>query len=92
MSQTMLQQSASNTAFSNRALSDYFRNAGEMLAEESAILGAVVNNILAAQQMLTNKAIIEQLMNSLKTTDDVVKGDIIRKTLEIVVNHTLDDI
>ena len=92
MSQVMIKQSDAYTNVHDTALSNYFRNAGEMLAEESLLLGTVVNSIIASQELLTNKAIIVRLMEALKTTEDAVKGDIIRKTLEIVVNHTTDDI
>ncbi|WP_437433474.1 biofilm development regulator YmgB/AriR family protein [Yokenella regensburgei] len=74
------------------ALTDYFKNAGEVLAEEAAILGGVIRSILAYEGQITNKAIILRLINLLENTEDVVTGDIIRKTLEIVVDHTLDDI
>lgn len=73
-------------------LSEYFRNAGDLLAQEAALLGAVVSNILTTDGHLTHKAIILQLIGMLETTDDVVMADVMRKTLEIVVDHTLDDI
>ncbi|WP_312980487.1 biofilm development regulator YmgB/AriR family protein [Atlantibacter sp.] len=88
----MIKQSDAYTNVPDTALSNYFRNAGEMLAEESLLLGTVVNSIIASQELLTNKTIIVRLMAALKTTEDAVKGDIIRKTLEIVVNHTTEDI
>lgn len=92
MSQAMIQPSDACTHLPDTALTNYFRSAGEALAEESVLLGAVVNSILASQDLLTNKAIIAQLMMMLKSTEDAVKSDVIRKTLEIVVNHTSDDI
>jgi probable RcsB/C two-component-system connector, global regulator of biofilm formation and acid-resistance len=92
MSQVMIQESNAYINMPDNALTSYFRNAGDMLAEESMLLGSVVNSIIVSQELLTNKAIILRLMAALKTTEDAVKGDIIRKTLEIVVNHTIDDI
>ena len=56
------------------------------------MLGAVVRSILASGGQLTNKAIILHLIQAIESTHDVVKSDIIRKTLEIVVDHTMDDI
>jgi hypothetical protein len=47
---------------------------------------------MASEGHLTNKAIILWLINALETTDDVVMADVIRKTLEIVVGYTMDDI
>lgn len=92
MSQVMIQESTTYTNMPDNALTSYFRNAGELLAEESQLLGSVVNSIIASQEFLTNKAIIMRLMAALKTSEDAVKSDVIRKTLEIVVNHTTDDI
>lgn len=72
-------------------LADYFRSGGETLAEESAILGAVIRRVLAAGEPVTHKALILELIKMIEVTDDVVKSDIIRHTLEIVVHHTTDD-
>ena len=44
------------------------------------------------RQHLNNKAIILWLIQALESTDDVVTADVIRKTLEIVVGYTMDDI
>ncbi|GAL58135.1 putative two-component system connector protein AriR [Pseudescherichia vulneris NBRC 102420] len=93
MLQAMLQQSSDLfETLPDTALSAYFRNAGDVLADESAVLGVVVRSILASGGHLNNKAIILHLIQAIETTDDVVKSDIIRKTLEIVVDHTMDDI
>ncbi len=92
MTQMMLQKTDIHAYLPDTALSAYFRNAGDMLAEESALLGAVIRSILASGEHLTNKAIILKLIEALESIDDVVTSDIIRKTLEIVVDHTTDDI
>lgn len=93
MLQAMLQQSSDTfEVLPDTALSAYFRNAGDALAEESVILGAAVRSILASGGHLTNKTLILHLIQAIESTDDVVKSDIIRKTLEIVVDHTMDDI
>lgn len=92
MSQVMLNPADLHAELPDTTLSEYFRNAGDMLAQEAALLGTVVSNILATEGHLTHKAIILQLITALETTDDVVMADVIRKTLEIVVDHTLDDI
>ncbi|RKQ38626.1 two-component-system connector protein AriR [Enterobacter sp. R1(2018)] len=92
MNQMMLQKTDIHAYLPDTALSAYFRNAGDMLAEESALLGAVIRSILASGSPLTNKAIILKLIDALESIDDVVTSDIIRKTLEIVVDHTTDDI
>jgi hypothetical protein len=92
MIQTMPQHSDISAHLPDATLSAYFRSAGDMLSDESALLGAVIRNIIATDGNLTNKAIILRLINALESTDDVVTSDIIRKTLEIVVNHTTDDL
>lgn len=92
MSQVMIDPSEQQPNLPDSALSDYFKNAGDLLAEEAAILGGVIRSIMAYEGQITNKAIILRLINLLENTEDVVTGDVIRKTLEIVVDHTLDDI
>lgn len=92
MTQTTRKTAEHFSRLPNTALTEYFRSAGDLLAEEHAILGAAIRTIIASGQTLTNKAIILCLIDEIDATDNVVKIDIIRKTLEIVVDHTLDDI
>lgn len=54
MSQAMIHPSETCTNLPDTALTHYFRSAGDALAEESVLMGAVVNNILASQEFLTN--------------------------------------
>lgn len=61
------------------ALSDYFRNAGDKLVDESAVMSLAINSILQSEGHLNNKAIILWLIQALETTDDVVTADVIRK-------------
>ncbi|WP_325930394.1 biofilm development regulator YmgB/AriR family protein [Leclercia adecarboxylata] len=92
MSQAMLQKNDFYDELPNAALSNYFRSAGGLLAEEWALLQAVTGAILDAKEPLTNKAIILRLIHEIETTRDIVRADIIRKTLEIIVDHTQDDL
>ncbi|MCA1921045.1 MULTISPECIES: biofilm development regulator YmgB/AriR family protein [Buttiauxella] len=92
MTQMTLHKSEIYATLPNTALTAYFRNAGDMLADEAVLLGAVIRSILATDGHLTNKAIIQRLIEAIESTDDVVTIDIVRKTLEIVVDHTFDDI
>ena len=85
MRQNIQLQPEYHSAFLDSALSEYFRHAGDRFAEESAIFST-------SEGHLTNKAIILWLIQTLETTDDVVKADVIRKTLEIVVGYTMDDL
>ncbi|KAA1049903.1 biofilm development regulator YmgB/AriR family protein [Pseudocitrobacter sp. 73] len=88
----MLQQYDFYQSIQNKALSEHFLKAGDMLADEAEILGGAVRHLMAAGETINNKNIITALIESLECTDSVVSADVIRKTLEIVVDHTLDDI
>ncbi|WES70656.1 biofilm development regulator YmgB/AriR family protein [Superficieibacter sp. HKU1] len=88
----MLQERESYDDLPSLALTQYFRTAGDRLVEESAMLGAAIRSIMDSQGELSNKAIIQKLISFLETNNDVVTGDIIRKTLEIIVDHTMDDL
>ena len=88
----MLQEMNVHRAIADKALSSYFRNAGELLADESVVLGQAVTNVILAGDNVNNKSIILSLIASLQSTTDVVQADIIRKTLEIVLRYTADDV
>ncbi|MTH46038.1 biofilm development regulator YmgB/AriR family protein [Intestinirhabdus alba] len=88
----MLKQPDIYAALPNAAMSEYFRRAGDRLAEESALLESAIGSILASEGHINNKAIILWLIGALESTDDVVTADVIRKTLEIVVGYTMDDL
>ncbi len=80
------------SSLSDTALGEHFRSAGDRLADESAILAAAVSGIMSSEGHITNKGLILWLIKTLETTDSVVKADAIRRTLEIVVAHTMDDL
>ncbi|MEW5562742.1 biofilm development regulator YmgB/AriR family protein [Enterobacter asburiae] len=88
----MIQQPDIYSALADNALSDYFRHAGDILAEESVALGAAIRNVIIAGESINNKNIMLALIRRLESTEDVVQADVIRKTIEIVVGHTMDDI
>lgn len=88
----MLQKSDFYEELPDPVLSSYFRHSNGLLVEEWALLESVIGAILAAKEPLTNKAIILRLIQEIETTQDVIKADIIRKTLEIIVDHTQDDL
>lgn len=88
----MLQNNNFYEPLPNPVLSNYFRNAAGLLADESALYHSIVAAIVEANEPLTNKAIILRLIHEIEATRDVVRADIIRKTLEIIVDHTLDDL
>ncbi|MMZ71203.1 putative two-component-system connector protein AriR [compost metagenome] len=51
-----------------------------------------MRGVLASDGHVTNKGLILWLIHALESTSDVVRADVIRKTLEIVVGYTMDDI
>ncbi|MGO0765473.1 biofilm development regulator YmgB/AriR family protein, partial [Citrobacter freundii] len=63
-----------------------------LLADESVVLGQAVTNVILAGDNVNNKNIILSLIGSLESTVDVVQADVIRKTLEIVLRYTADDV
>lgn len=88
----MLHEINVHNVMTDKALSSYFHNAGELLADESAVLGQAVTNVILAGDNVNNKNIILSLIGSLESTVDVVQADVIRKTLEIVLRYTADDV
>ena len=92
MRQNIQLQPEYHSAFLDSALAEYFRHAGDRFAEESAIFSTAVRCVLASEGHLSNKAIILWLIQTLEATNDVVQADVIRKTLEIVVGYTMDNL
>ena len=87
----MLEDTTIHNAIADKALSSYFRSSGNLLEEESAVLGQAVTNLMLSGDNVNNKNIILSLIHSLETTNDILKADVIRKTLEIVLRYTADD-
>ena len=88
----MLHEINVHNVMTDKALSSYFHNAGELLADESVVFGQAVTNVILAGDNVNNKNIILSLIGSLESTVDVVQADVIRKTLEIVLRYTADDV
>ncbi|BDH45310.1 two-component-system connector protein AriR [Salmonella enterica subsp. enterica serovar Choleraesuis] len=76
----------------DKALSQFFINAGSGYEEEKLLLGVAIKEIMEADGHLSNKRIILWLITALETSKDVVQNDVIRHALEIVVGYTEDDI
>ena len=79
-------------SISDKNLAGYFFNSGSRYEDEKLILGAAVRNIMALNRTVTNKNLIVSLLTMLECSEDVVTSDIIRHTLEIVVQYTHDDL
>ncbi|MBN7120572.1 MULTISPECIES: biofilm/acid-resistance regulator YmgB/AriR [Erwinia] len=69
----------------------FFQAEGDVLAQETAVIGMVIREIATKGQHVNNKAIILKLIEKLETTSDVVQLDIYRQALEVVVGRTPDD-
>ena len=54
------------------------------MLEDTTIHNAIADKALSSY-------IILSLIHSLETTNDILKADVIRKTLEIVLRYTADD-
>ena len=77
--------------YSELSVLDFFRNAGEPLAQETALLGMVIKKIVAASSEVSNKTMIIQLIAELDQSTDEAHNAVIRNTLELVVSYTPDD-
>lgn len=60
----------------------------DKLQAETAVLDAVIRDIVAQGQKVTTKTIILYLIAELESTMDVLKLEILRNTLEMVVGRT----
>ena len=69
----------------------HFRSGGDALADETVVLDAVIRDIVISGKKVTSKAIILYLIAELESTSDVVRLDVLRSALEIVVSKTPDD-
>lgn len=69
----------------------YFRRNENGFEEESAALDAAIRNIVISGNRITTKAIILQIIGEIESTSDVIRLDVLRNVLEIVVGQTPDD-
>lgn len=73
-------------------ISQYFKNQGKQFASEQNVISEVFAELIASKSSVSNKDIIIALIEKLETENDIVKQDIYRQALEIVVQRTPDDI
>ena len=64
---------------------------GQMIVDQVDDQGGAIVVIRPKEPGINNKNIILSLIHSLETTSDILKADVIRKTLEIVLRYTADD-
>lgn len=87
----MLKTHEFKAVLSDETLANFFYHSGEIMAKESLALGEIAQELLDSGTQLTNKNIITHLIKALGSTENIIQADVIRKTLEIVVNYTDDD-
>ncbi|MEL9893482.1 two-component-system connector protein AriR [Escherichia coli] len=62
----MLEDTTIHNAITDKALASYFRSSGNLLEEESAVLGQAVTNLMLSGDNVNNKNIILSLIHSLE--------------------------
>ena len=73
-------------------LLDFFHTTGEQFLSERAIIAEIRLELSAQKMRISNKDIILALILRLECENDVIKQDIYRNALEIIVQRTPDDI
>ncbi|MDF7649482.1 hypothetical protein F3J38_04105 [Pantoea sp. Acro-805] len=73
-------------------LIDFFHTTGEQFLSERAIIAEIRLELSAQKMRISNKDIILALILRLECESDVIKQDIYRNALEIIVQRTPDDI
>jgi len=73
-------------------LSDYFKTTGDQFLSERVIISEVRLELTARKIRVTNKDIILALIMRLESERDVLKQDIYRNALEIVIQRTPEDL
>ena len=62
----MLEDTTIHNAITDKALASYFRSSGNLLEEESAVLGQAVTNLMLSGDNVNNKNIKEKIQKELK--------------------------
>ncbi len=73
-------------------LLDFFHTTGEQFLSERAIIAEIRLELSAQKMRISNKDIILALILRLECENDVIKQDIYRNALEIIVQRTPEDI
>ncbi|ADU69444.1 biofilm development regulator YmgB/AriR family protein [Pantoea sp. At-9b] len=72
-------------------LAESFKDLGAQYASEREVLSKIYNDLSHKNNTISNKDIILALLQLLEEEKDVIKLDIYRQALEIVVQQTPDD-
>ncbi|ORM71600.1 biofilm development regulator YmgB/AriR family protein [Pantoea rwandensis] len=80
------------TVTTESQLLDFFQTTGDQFLSERAIISEIRLELSARKIRISNKDIILALILRLECESDVIKQDIYRNALEIIVQRTPDDI
>lgn len=72
-------------------ISQYFQKHIDIFSAEAQIISDLKHELSAKHSGVTNKSMISALLVQLETEPNVLKQDVLRGALEIVVMHTADD-
>ncbi|QCR35838.1 biofilm development regulator YmgB/AriR family protein [Nissabacter sp. SGAir0207] len=65
-----------------REIASYFNGGDALPASESDVIKAIVTELLQSNEVVSNKAIMANLIDKLESETDVIKLDIYRHALE----------
>jgi len=80
------------TTTTEEQLNAYFGTKTQAYEAEKKVLSNLMHNLSLKQPEVSNKHLILALIDLLETEDDIVKLDIYRSALEMVVQKTPDDL
>lgn len=81
-----------SSATAQSQLNEYFQTAGNQFINERVVISEIRLELSARKDRITDKDIILALILRLECENDVVKQDVYRSALEMVVQRTPDDI
>ncbi|WAT02825.1 biofilm development regulator YmgB/AriR family protein [Rouxiella chamberiensis] len=80
------------TASTETKITEYLKGSETHSNNEIEAISSIYNSLYGNKKFVTNKDIILGLIEKLETESDPMKLDVYRQALEIVVDHTPDDI
>ena len=80
------------TTTTEEQINAYFGSNSSDYEAEKQVIGDIIYNLRLQQAEVSNKHLILALIGLLETEDDIVKLDIYRNALEMIVQKTPDDI
>jgi len=92
MSQMILEPTNLYVSINDKTLSNFLQNTGSAFGEEKNLLATAIKEISAQKGYISNKQLIIWLITQLETSKDVLHNDLVRRSLEVVVGFTQDDI